>query len=65
MVAPCVLVSSALVVQGLSRLGQAWGCRRPIGLYLYREWSIPVPESAERPLPMLSRSVKPAGDEQP
>jgi len=49
---------------GLVTFGPGRGRRRPIGLYLYREWSIPLSEPAERPLPMLSRSVRPAGDDQ-
>ena len=42
--APCVLVSLALVVRGLSRLGQTGGRRDLIGLYLCCDWSIPSPE---------------------
>jgi hypothetical protein len=61
MCAPCVLVSSALVVRGLSRSGQPGGRCPLIGLYLCRDWSIPSPEPVQRPPPMLSRRVKPAG----
>src|ERR1051326_131179 len=52
---------------GPSRLGLVTfepgrGALPLIGLYLCRDWSIPSPEPVQRPPPMLSRRVKPAGN---